>query len=356
MRKIMKLFFSLVLSIILILLVSACNTNPSGEALTSTPVINYFAQEGMPIGNVIIYTEETDSNNLLGRPGGYTSKVNFEDERTLSEYVDTASLDYYPKNTLEIFDSERDARARFDYIESVTKGTVLVQYMYLEGTMLLRLERSLLPTDTKAYETLLQSVVSNYRSALTAPEVTRRIENYRDLGKLASDAQTTAPENTNESGFEETETQTYSYHGVDFSFPLYYETRSGRTNGDVYFYCVPNWIDTPTFLMFSSETYSATLSEFYHAIPQIIDNILNRSDAQGLLKSEQVIIAGMSGWSLNFTTFSDDLTVLNITMSFFYNIDTEEIIYVSMMHQSNDRIYDYATDYQKILESATLSS
>jgi len=154
-RKEIRYFITLVLSLLFVLAFAACGgdnkqaetpeaspTELSGvipppspesttqappepvvqEALTAEQVINYFALKDMPIGNVVIYTEETDPNNMLGRPGGYASKVNFEDERTLNEYTDTSSNAYKPNNTLEVFITEEDAKARYDYVETVTKG------------------------------------------------------------------------------------------------------------------------------------------------------------------------------------------------------------------------------------------
>lgn len=35
--------------------------------------------KGLLIGTVVVYTAETDTNKLLGRPNQYTSKVNFAD-------------------------------------------------------------------------------------------------------------------------------------------------------------------------------------------------------------------------------------------------------------------------------------
>jgi|GEM_PF-944538 len=204
--------FTLFISLLLVLLFSACgateenpiktpsattpesttvapskapDTTPA-EALTAEQIVNYFAQEGMPIGNLVVYTEATDVNNMLGRPGGYISKVNFEDERTLNEYIDTTASNYSPNNTLEVFISEVDAKARYDYIDSVTAGTILAQYMYLEGTMLLRLERSLLPSDAEIYETLLKSVTDNSFVVSAAPNVTRKINNT-DTSEVISD-------------------------------------------------------------------------------------------------------------------------------------------------------------------------
>ena len=57
------------------------------KAFDSEAFIAYLKENGFPIGNVVVYTEETDPNKFLGRPNQYISKLNFSDT-TLSPNAD----------------------------------------------------------------------------------------------------------------------------------------------------------------------------------------------------------------------------------------------------------------------------
>lgn len=183
----MKRLFVLILAFLMLLALIGCgeDTVAKKASLTAEQVTNYFAQEGMPIGNLMIFTEETDPNNQLGRPNSYTSKVNFEDERTLSEQTDTTSPDYIPNNTLEVFETEKNAKARYDYLKSISDETSLAQYMYLDETMLLRLDPNLLPKEAEKYEALLKGLYDHYDAVIGAPKVTHKIDRLPDTMESA---------------------------------------------------------------------------------------------------------------------------------------------------------------------------
>src|SRR5665647_137930 len=66
------------------------------KILTAAEVLDGLKSAGLPIGNAVEYTAETDTNKLLGRPGQYTGKANFEDTR-IDE--DTQSLN----DSIEVF-------------------------------------------------------------------------------------------------------------------------------------------------------------------------------------------------------------------------------------------------------------
>lgn len=51
----------------------------SGTQLSAKDVIDKLKSAGLPIDNIIVYTEDTDANKLLGRPNQYISKANFAD-------------------------------------------------------------------------------------------------------------------------------------------------------------------------------------------------------------------------------------------------------------------------------------
>ena len=103
------------------------------------------------IGGIVVLTEETDDNNMMGRPGGYTSKVFFFDNRYEGEGMEPSE-----QNTIEVFPSEEDATRRREYIEGVTEGMpMFTQYMIQSGPVLMRLDKVMKPGEAKEYEAAL---------------------------------------------------------------------------------------------------------------------------------------------------------------------------------------------------------
>ena len=51
------------------------------EKMNAEVIVNKMKEKTSNIGKVVVYNEENDLNNLLGRPNQYTSKVTFEDIR-----------------------------------------------------------------------------------------------------------------------------------------------------------------------------------------------------------------------------------------------------------------------------------
>lgn len=120
--------------------------------LTAAEVYQGLKAAGLPIGKYVEYTAETDSNKLLGRPGQYIGKVNFEDSR-IDE--DTNNLD----NSIEVFANETDLNNRAAYVKAITeKVPFLVQYQYVHKNVLLRLHKALTPTQASEYEAALKKL------------------------------------------------------------------------------------------------------------------------------------------------------------------------------------------------------
>lgn len=122
-------------------------------------LVDALRARALPIGDRFVVTAANDPNMLLGRPGAYTSKVNFRDTR-LSEQGRTFEL---PNGgSIEVFAHEADASARRDYIQNVTRGNpLLTEYTYAVGAVVLRLSSRLTPEQAAAYETALREVLSS---------------------------------------------------------------------------------------------------------------------------------------------------------------------------------------------------
>jgi hypothetical protein len=125
---------------------------PRQQTTSASTVLKKLQDAKLPISNVIQFTEKNDPNSLLGRPSQYTSKVSFSDDR----YPETLGPDGTPQNTIEVFRNAADAKIRHDYIERVTSGVpFLMQYQILSGRILVRLDKSITPTDVNGYRVSL---------------------------------------------------------------------------------------------------------------------------------------------------------------------------------------------------------
>lgn len=126
-------------------------------------VIAAFKDAGLPLGEVIIQTAETDPNERLGRPGEYIGSAQFEDSRVKQlepmPEIETDEPDLPLGGTIEVFDNDKDLQSRKQYIEQVYEMMPSAkQYMYVNKLVLLRLEYELTPNQAKEYETVFMSL------------------------------------------------------------------------------------------------------------------------------------------------------------------------------------------------------
>lgn len=120
--------------------------------ITAGAVVERLKTAGLPIGEIVAYTAESDPNKLLGRPNQYTGKANFHDTRLPA----TPDMSTSGGGSVEIFATEADTQARKTYVEGLGKQMpALVEYDYLAGRVLLRLSRALSPEQARQYEQAL---------------------------------------------------------------------------------------------------------------------------------------------------------------------------------------------------------
>ena len=130
------------------------------ENITAAQYATLMQEAGLPIENIIDYTVETDPNELLGRPGEYTSKVNFADSRI--EQYDEAD----PKGgSIEVFASEEDMVRRKDYIASILREMPILGNEYLypspDGLSLLRVSYDVTPDQAEQYRIAFEEICVN---------------------------------------------------------------------------------------------------------------------------------------------------------------------------------------------------
>src|SRR4051812_30618240 len=79
-------------------------TTPS---LSGSQLAEALTSSGLPSQDVVIYTEETDKNHLLGRPGQYVAKINWTDPR-YPDQIEGA--------TIEAFANAAEMNRRAEYL------------------------------------------------------------------------------------------------------------------------------------------------------------------------------------------------------------------------------------------------
>jgi len=111
--------------------------------------------------------------------------------------------------------------------------------------------------------------------------------------------------------------------------------------------------------VFRSAEYLGTEEDFYSQIPSMLKSILESKDFANkeLQNSEKISIAGLPGWTIKYSESDPkgDGVISTGIDSFVYNINTGEIIAISLSYDSNDKSqYDYLGDYKKVLKTAKL--
>lgn len=132
--------------------------SPSPDQITATSAVEKLKAAGLPISKVIVYTAKNDPNHLLGRPGGYDSKVAFWDSRLKGpDVADYDEGDVTRGGSTEVYASAAGAKARKRYIQECLKEYPMLgtEYDYVVGGVLLRLSQLLTPEQAKAYAAAL---------------------------------------------------------------------------------------------------------------------------------------------------------------------------------------------------------
>jgi hypothetical protein len=115
--------------------IAAQSTSTPSAPITPSVVLTaeQIAQR-MNLRHVTAYTAVTDPNHLLGRQGGYTSKIN------------------WPNGSIEVFSTPAEAQKRETYLQALAGLPFGDGYDYLVGTCLLRIFDSQTPTQAHALE------------------------------------------------------------------------------------------------------------------------------------------------------------------------------------------------------------
>lgn len=150
--------------------------------MSDEDIINEFVEAGFPISKIIIYNEETDVNQVLGRPNQYIQKTNFADSRYEQYNIEEDPVG----GTIEIFNNEKDAQSRYDYLESAYEILGNKDYMYLRSNILFRIHHQLTPTHAGEYEKAFDDIISGKKPTYT-PSETEKTEDVEETKEIVSD-------------------------------------------------------------------------------------------------------------------------------------------------------------------------
>ncbi len=114
---------------------------------------------GLPVRHLIVYTAVTDPNHELGRQGGYTSKVAWQDPRAASQDAGDTRGSIGLGGGIEAFPPAPGARARYEYLRGF-QPPFGDGYDYLDGTAILRLSQYLTPAQARAYKAAFTAAVN----------------------------------------------------------------------------------------------------------------------------------------------------------------------------------------------------
>lgn len=143
------------ITVILLAVLALAGCSSHTPVAQTAPMVQKTAGDiakAMDIGAVTVWTAATDGNQLLGRPGGYTSAATIVDSHLACTDPSTDC-----GATVEVFDTSDQAHARSQYIQSLLGGMLGTEYHYFSGSALLRVTGHLTPDQAMAYDTAFEA-------------------------------------------------------------------------------------------------------------------------------------------------------------------------------------------------------
>ncbi len=131
----------------------ASSTAAASGPATAAQIAHRLKADGMDVTQLIVYTPATDPNHLMGRQGGYTSKVSWVDPSAVASGAgnprdDPGGIEY--GGGIEVFPDHASAQARYDELKPLT-APFGDGYDYLHGNAVLRLSQYLVPSIAQEY-------------------------------------------------------------------------------------------------------------------------------------------------------------------------------------------------------------
>jgi len=104
--------------------------------------------------------ENTDENDLLGRPGQYVSTTQIYDKGASTDCEGTPDAYCGSGAAVEVFETEADAADREEYLGMFTDSPAFAEYDYRVGNALLRVRGEIKPSVAKQYEAAFRAALA----------------------------------------------------------------------------------------------------------------------------------------------------------------------------------------------------
>lgn len=165
---------NIILLLSLVLLITGCQSKNEreNEKKLTNPDINIIVdsiKNVEEIKDICVYTEESDTNNLLHKDGGYTNALSFSldkidlglkmDDETYEDrpYKDSCEKGTAGGGTIEIFKTKEEAEKRNEYLSKFDGSVINSGSHIIMGTMIIRISNEL----TKSEQETLQEKITN---------------------------------------------------------------------------------------------------------------------------------------------------------------------------------------------------
>ncbi len=164
----MRGLYAVATPILFVVLLAACGGSSTGAITTTSSaspspkpapdasgLLASIKGKGVAVGEVQVYTADSDPNSLLGRPHQYVTKVNWHDTRIAAK-----NFDIDGGGSIETFSVTADLASRVVYVSGITQGAAIFaeyEFSSQSGLFFLRLSHYLTPTQAMDYEAALQT-------------------------------------------------------------------------------------------------------------------------------------------------------------------------------------------------------
>ena len=151
----MRKVASLILLVVMVFSLSACGSSEPKVEVTAESSLISLQEKISNVISIVVYDEETDPNENLGRPGQYIGKADFFDDR-MEDTEDNAG-------TIEFFSSKSDCNDRYEYLCKLSDPELGVfgvnQYIYKYDLAVFRVSFDLTQTQAEEYKAAMDEIM-----------------------------------------------------------------------------------------------------------------------------------------------------------------------------------------------------
>lgn len=151
----MRKVASLILLVVMVFSLSACGSSEPKVEVTAESSLTSLQEKISNVTSIVVYDEETDPNENLGRPGQYIGKADFFDDR-MEDTEDNAG-------TIEFFSSKSDCNDRYGYLCKLSDPELGVfgvnQYIFKYDLAVFRVSFDLTPTQAEEYKAAMDEIM-----------------------------------------------------------------------------------------------------------------------------------------------------------------------------------------------------